>query len=184
MKKVVMITGHLAALKSTIASQLGSDLRILVFSKDKIKEVLGDSIGFKNREENLKLSEATYKLIVSLMKQTLQVNHEVIVESNFKDYEVEEIKTYCQENQYQLIVIFLTGDPKVLYQRYLDRQPLRHIVHRSTGTISYEIFESSMKPFDPLLYGFEAKIIDTSIYTQKDYQDLLSYLKNVFNINK
>ncbi|MCF7930955.1 MAG: hypothetical protein K9L02_05565 [Acholeplasmataceae bacterium] len=177
MKNVLMITGHLAALKSAIASQLGLDLKILVLSKDKIKEILGDSIGFRNREENLKLSEATYKLILSLMKQTLQVNDEVIIESNFRDYEVEEIIKHCIENQFKLTVIFLTGNPKILYQRYLDRQPLRHPVHTSTGTISYDMFRSSMRPFDPSLYGNHTKAVDTSSFTERDYQNLLKELK-------
>ncbi len=52
--------GHLASLKSTIAKRLSNELNILCFCKDDVKEVLGDTIGFSNREENLKLSKATF----------------------------------------------------------------------------------------------------------------------------
>ena len=63
MRKVIIITGHLAALKSTISKSLSSDFKIVVLNKDTIKEVLGDTIGFSNREDNLKLSKATFEII-------------------------------------------------------------------------------------------------------------------------
>ncbi|MBU1093048.1 MAG: hypothetical protein KKH01_01150 [Firmicutes bacterium] len=178
MKKVIMITGHLAALKSTVATRLGKDLNIIVFCKDKIKEILGDTIGFKTRDENLKLSEATFKLMVDDMQQTLLVHDEVILESNFRTYEVEEIQERCRLLDAKLIVVFLTGKSEVLYQRYLERQPLRHKVHTSTGTLDLDTFEIVMKPFDPSLYGEQALIVDTSSFNESDYQELLTILKN------
>lgn len=176
MKKVIMITGNLASLKSSIATQLGQDLKIMVFCKDKIKEILGDSIGFQNREENLKLSEATFRLIADGMEQTLKVHDSVILESNFRAYEVEEIKERCHQLGFDLIVIFLTGNTDILYQRYLKRQPERHSVHTSTGTMSYETFKSCMKPFEKSLYGDHAMMIDTSSFDEKAYQELLKHV--------
>ena len=176
MKKVIMITGHLAALKSTIASQLGHDLKIIVFCKDKIKEILGDTIGFETRAENLKLSEATFKLMADGMVQTLLVNDLVILESNFRPYEVEEIKRRCSELGYELIVVFLSGSPHVLYQRYLDRQSRRHKVHTSTGTIQFEAFQSIMKPFDSSLYGNQTILVDTTTFDEKDYLNLFNQI--------
>ncbi|MCK7479117.1 MAG: hypothetical protein M0C28_18430 [Candidatus Moduliflexus flocculans] len=50
-------------LKSTVAKRLAADLSAVCLNKDDLKETLGDTIGFANREENLKLSCATYMLL-------------------------------------------------------------------------------------------------------------------------
>ena len=56
MSKLLLIMGDLATGKSTFANILAGRYGISIFGKDTIKEVLGDTIGFANREENLKLS--------------------------------------------------------------------------------------------------------------------------------
>ena len=52
MKKLLLIMGDLATGKSTFANILSKRYDTNVFFKDSIKEVLGDTIGFSNREEN------------------------------------------------------------------------------------------------------------------------------------
>ncbi len=63
MRKLLLITGDLATGKSTFASILSKRYQANVFLKDSIKEVLGDTIGFANREENKKLSDAAMELM-------------------------------------------------------------------------------------------------------------------------
>ena len=59
MKKLLLITGDLATGKSTFSNILSQRYKVNVFFKDSIKEVLGDTIGFTDRAENKKLSEAS-----------------------------------------------------------------------------------------------------------------------------
>lgn len=55
MKKLLLIMGDLATGKTTFANIFSKRYDTNVFSKDSVKELLGDTIGFSNREENLKL---------------------------------------------------------------------------------------------------------------------------------
>ena len=55
MKKLLLITGDIATGKSTFANILSQRYNTNVFFKDSIKEVLGETIGFSNREENKKI---------------------------------------------------------------------------------------------------------------------------------
>ena len=64
MQKLILITGDLAAGKSTLAKKLSQNLNALYFTKDVLKEILSDTVGFSNRQENKKLSIAS----VSIMK--------------------------------------------------------------------------------------------------------------------
>ena len=56
MKKLLLITGDLACGKTTFAKLLSKRYDTNLYFKDSLKELLGDTIGFSNREENLKLS--------------------------------------------------------------------------------------------------------------------------------
>ena len=91
MKKLILVCGDLACGKSTFCGQLSRRFDIPVFYKDTIKEVLGDTIGFANREENLKLSVATFGLLRHIFLQSADLGHDLILESNFRQHELEEM---------------------------------------------------------------------------------------------
>jgi len=168
MSKLIIITGHLAALKTTITKQLSHDLEILSLIKDDIKEVLGDSIGFQNREENLKLSKATFQLQKFLAKQALDLGQSVIIEGNFKQHEQKELSELLNRN-YPILTIFLTGEALVLYDRYSKRHSLRHPVHTSTGLLSFETFKQVMNEYLIEDCIGETVYLDTSFYDKEMY---------------
>lgn len=177
MKQVLLVSGHLAALKSTISKRLSVDLGAIVLNKDDMKEVLGDTIGFSNREENLKLSRATFKMMVKMMVDILKINDLVILESNFKPEELKQLSEVAESKNIRQTMIFLTGEAKILYDRYVKRQPERHFVHTSTGLISFENFQNSMIPFDQNVFQNQSVIYDTSLMTEHLYQDMLNQVK-------
>lgn len=69
MKRLLLITGDIAAGKTTFSNQLAQRYSVAVFQKDTIKEILGDNIGFRDREENKKLSNAAVQLMAHLFWQ-------------------------------------------------------------------------------------------------------------------
>jgi len=178
MKQAVIVTGHLAALKSTVSKRLATDLSAVCLNKDDIKEILGDAIGFTTREENLALSFATFLLQRKLMKDVLGVDNLVILESNFRKNEFELLKADAIKDGIRLIVVFMTGDPDVLYERYATRQPTRHPVHTSTGLLPPETYRAILAPFDPVLYGSDAIVVDTTVFAERDYADVLSRIRD------
>ena len=160
MKKVILIMGHLAAGKTTIAKKLAHELNLMCFCKDDIKEILVDNIGFKDRTENLKLSKATFHIMSHIISK-MDDDHPIILESNFKYDEVEMLKEKHQDVLF--LSFFLTGQVDQLYHRYLERQKTRHIAHKSTGEIPYDIFKASMFPYESLKCLGESICYDTTI---------------------
>lgn len=69
MKKLLLITGDIAAGKSTFSKILSERYGIAVFQKDTVKEILGDFIGFQNRKENKKLSNAAIELMCHIFSR-------------------------------------------------------------------------------------------------------------------
>lgn len=140
MKKLLLIMGDLATGKSTFAGQLSRRYDTNVFYKDTIKEVLGDTIGFRDREDDLKLSRATGELLAFLFGEFAKLGKDLILESNFRPAELEKLHRMAGEHGYEVLTLILRGDPEVLHRRYLHRihHENRHPVHLST---TFEVFE-------------------------------------------
>ncbi len=109
MSRLLLITGDLAAGKSTFAEILSKRYRLNAFCKDTIKEVLGDTIGFSDRAENLKLSDAVMGLMQFLFSQFAKIDEDLILEANFHERELEKLHQTALENHYEVLTLVLRG---------------------------------------------------------------------------
>lgn len=143
MKKLLLVMGDLATGKSTFADVLSKRYETNVFHKDSIKEVLGDTIGFSNREENLKLSKATMELMTFMFSEFCKLDKSLILESNFHRPELDRLHEIAREHDYEVLTLVLRGDAEVLHKRYLNRiyNENRHPVHLSTTMDVFEDFK-------------------------------------------
>lgn len=121
MKKLLLIMGDLAAGKSTFATMLSKRYNVVLFCKDPIKETLGNTFGYSNRAENLKLSYATADLLYLIFGAFAKSQKDLILESNFRIGELEQLQNIAAENGYQVLTLVLRGDVVILHQRYLNR---------------------------------------------------------------
>lgn len=131
MRDLIIISGDLAAGKSTLAASLSAELNIVYLTKDSLKEIACDAIGYSTREENRQLSIGAVNSMIYFFKQSALVGNSLILEANFRHEEIANIKQIADEYSYQVLLICLSGDINLLYQRFLDRLPGRHIAHRS-----------------------------------------------------
>lgn len=147
MRKLLLITGDLATGKSTFSDTLSKRYDTVVFMKDTIKEVLGDTIGFANREENLKLSKATMELMIFAFSQFAKLNQDLILEANFHKADLERLHEIAAVHNYEVMVLVLRGDVNILHRRYLNRiyNENRHPVHLSTTLDVFEDFRQYLE---------------------------------------
>lgn len=184
MKKLVLVMGHLAALKSTVAKQLSKDLDLICLNKDDMKEVLADTIGFADRKQNLLLSKAVSSLFIHLMERILTHHEGLILESNFKPEEISSLLETARKLNFDVYALFMTGDPQVLYQRYVKRQPSRHPAHTSAGLMTYETFVASMTSFDHTVFGSRWQIVDTTNPFDFGYPKMVDQIKAWIETNE
>ena len=121
MKKLLLIMGDLATGKSTFANMLSKRYDTVLFCKDPIKERLSEYFGYSNRAENLNLSHATAGMLYLIFSEFAQINQDLILESNFRISELEQLHRIASENDYQVLTLVLRGDVKILHKRYLNR---------------------------------------------------------------
>lgn len=142
MGKLLLIMGDLATGKSTFAGKLSRRYGANVFYKDTFKEILGDTIGFSNREENLRLSVASAALMRMIFSEFCKLDKDLILESNFRQHELELLHDIAKRHDYQVLTLVLRGDLEILHQRFLNRlhNENRHPVHACGGFEEFDTF--------------------------------------------
>lgn len=117
----ILISGMPASGKSTIANKLSASLKIPVLSKDSIKEILFDDLGFTSRAEKVQLGVAAMHILYYAAAQMMKTGKPFILENNFEDSSVKGIMELLEGYQYVGITVRLTGDPAMIYQRFAKR---------------------------------------------------------------
>lgn len=167
------MTGIPAAGKSTMAKVMSEKLKLPVISKDTVKELLFDNVGFQSRTEKVKLGIASMEIMYYVASQLMKAGQPFILENNFEYSSEQGMKSLLEKYQYSVLTITLTGDYKVIYQRFLEREnsPDRHRGHvvndcypekkennmktLKAKTISYENFVCGIEK-----RGFDAFCVD------------------------
>ena len=178
MRKLLLITGGLAAGKSTFSNILSQRYKVNVFFKDAIKEVLGDTIGFTDRTENKKLSNASMSLMCFIFSEFAKLGKDLILESNFHTEELEKLHGIAQDNNYEVLTILLYADVKILHKRYMNRinNENRHPVHLSTTLDGFEDFKRCSDYLVNIKIPGEVLRVNADEFTYQNSPDLLSKL--------
>lgn len=75
----ILMAGVPAAGKSTMANAIAKQLKLPVISKDMIKELLFDNIGFQSREEKVNLGIASMEIMYYVAGQLMKAGQPFIL---------------------------------------------------------------------------------------------------------
>src|SRR4051812_32383267 len=81
--QLIIVTGRPAAGKSTLARLLGKELRLPVVSKDRVREVLFDQLGWSDRPWAQLLGRASIDLMFYLAETHLEAGSSLILDNSF-----------------------------------------------------------------------------------------------------
>ncbi len=192
----ILVTGIPAAGKSTMAEVLSERLKLPVISKDTVKELLFDNVGFQSRAEKVKLGITGMEIMYYVAGQLMKAGQPFILENNFEYSSEQGIKSLLEKYQYSALTITLTGDYKVIYQRFLKREnsPDRHRGHVvndcypekkennlktiKAKTISYENFVCGIEKrgFDAFCVDGRQIKVDTTDFSKINMGELFSQI--------
>lgn len=129
---VLIITGAPATGKTTIGRRLASDLDLPYIGKDDIKEILFDTIGWKDRAWSRHLAGASYGLMYYVVEQQLAAGLSIAVESNFdRERSTPEFLALQSRHEYRAVQVLCYADGQALMERFVarDHAGLRHPGH-------------------------------------------------------
>ena len=179
MRKVILIGGVLAAGKSTYANILKEKYNLTVVTKDRLKEILGDNIYVETREENKKLSVICF----DLMKYLLECNMtNLVLECNFKDYELIELKKLCSELDYEVLTLVFDADNETLHKRFNKRlNENRHYVHKSQDFTDINDFIPVIDQLRYAPYFGEIVKVDCNDFSYQNDEELFRKIEIFLN---
>lgn len=127
----ILVTGIPAAGKSTFADALSARLRLPVVSKDKIKELLFDGVGFRSREQKNRLGKSAAEIMFYFAEQQMKLELPFLLENNFENASREDMLALLEKYSYTALTVTLTGDYRTIYERFVERNasPDRHRGH-------------------------------------------------------
>lgn len=179
MKKLILIGGVLAGGKSTFSHIVAERFSIPAVNKDRLKEILGDNIPTANREENKKLSVISFELMMYLAGCEGEA---LILESNFKDYELADLSRLVSERSIDVLSLFLDGDDSVLHARFNKRLgENRHPVHKSQDFTRIEDFTAVLNELRRAEYPGEVIRVDCTDFSYQTDENLLGKIKVFLN---
>lgn len=178
--KLIIVGGSLATGKSTVSSRLSEQLGIQRVSLDEIKEALFDLGGFRDREWSKEIGRLSFPVFRELIGLHLARGESVIADATFlwlddASWLHEFADTYGAE----LIQIWLTADPLVLRERFIERaNTTRHPGHNDALESVMEEFDERFfnKTFIPLPLNGKTKIVDTTDFSTVDHDDILGWI--------
>nr|WP_308627517.1 AAA family ATPase [uncultured Eisenbergiella sp.] len=189
----ILVTGIPASGKSTMAGFLADTFGLPVISKDRIKELMYDTIGFRSREEKVRLGTAAMEIMYDTAEQLMKRRQPFVLENNFENASKVGLDAILDKYAYKAITVILTGDTKIIYQRFLERNnsPDRHPGHvvndcypgsREAGCpvrLSYESFAAGIvqRGMDTFTANGPQIIVDTTDYSRVDREALVRRIR-------
>lgn len=179
-----------------MAEAVSERLKLPVISKDTVKELLFDNVGFHSREEKVNLGIASMEIMYYVARQLMKTGQPFILENNFEYSSESGMKNLLEDYPYPVLTITLTGDYRVIYRRFLEREssPDRHRGHvvndcypekkvnhlkpLKAKTISYEDFACGIEKrgFDAFRVGERQIKVDTTDFSKIDMEKLFSQI--------
>ncbi len=192
----VLVSGVPASGKTQLGEYLSEKLDLPMISKDKAKELLFDTVGFRSRAEKVVLGTAAMELCYYFAEQLMKRGRPFLLENNFEAASKPGITALLKRYDCRPVTLLLTGDYQVLYQRFIkrDRSPDRHRGHvvntcypEPAGekaphtSISFEQFVSGIESrgMADFNVGGDRIVVDTTDFSKVDLESIADQVRKL-----
>ena len=182
MKKLLILTGDLAAGKSTFACDLSRRYGVPSLQKDPVKEILSDVVGFSDRAENRRLSVAAVRFMEHAFSRMAETGNDLILEANFRAEELNALAAIAAEHGYDVLTLVFRGDDQTIYERYMARASsgTRHPAHLAVSYRNSEDFFAMLREMRAEAVPGETLALDATDFSYREDPALLERLDRFF----
>jgi predicted kinase len=119
---VVIVTGPPGAGKTRLGKWLARELGLPFIGKDDIKELLFETLGWKDREWSKRLGQASFELLFHFLECHLAAAKSVVVETAFiPEFHNARFSELQDKYGFELVQIVCTACEEILHKRFADR---------------------------------------------------------------
>jgi len=175
---LLIVTGHPATGKTTLARALAHELALPLLSKDALKEALFDALGWRDRAWSRQIGGVALALLYRRAEEQLAAGCALIVESNFRpDLDTPRMLGLCARQPFRPIQLRCVASSEVMAARYLARIAAgqRHPGHCETPDPDAVALMRSLGHVAPLALGGGLLTVDTTHLERLDHAAVLAW---------
>ena len=132
---LIIISGAPGAGKTTLGQKLAQDLRLPFISKDGIKDVLFDTLGWRDREWSKQLGGAAFDVLFHILACQLEAASPLIVETAFiPRFHTARFLELEDRYAFEPFQILCNAEDKILFEQFRKRATSGER-HRGTSII-------------------------------------------------
>ena len=181
---VIIINGPPGVGKTTLGKKIADELQLPFISKDNIKDLLFENLGWEDREWSKKLGGASFELMYHFIETLIIAQKSLIVETAFNTkFATSQFTTLKEKTNYHPIQIICKADLKTCYKRFHQRAISgdRHPGHVDQNT-SWETYRDTFptNQYGPLDIGGEIIDVDLSNLDCVDINTILNEIRTTF----
>lgn len=179
---LIITTGRPASGKSTIAKWLSEELGIPCASKDGIREVLFDGLGWQDRKWAQLLGRTSIDLMFYFAERQLEIGSSLILDNAFDpSASTPRFQALKEKYRAQVIQIVCDSDSETLFKRFRERAKAgsRHPGHGDNAVLD-ELRANLAKEQSPIMdIGGPVVEVDTTDFAKIDYKEILLEIRAV-----
>jgi predicted kinase len=181
---LIIVIGMSGSGKTTLSRKLSHELKFPLVSKDDLKIMMFDALGWKDRRWSIKVGNVCYQIMDYLIEEQLKAGLPIIAESTFNaQFAVPTIQKWQDKYGIKTIQVHCHTDPRIARQRFIDRMaedmahPTKAEGHEALQNFDERLRDDTDQPLD-----IKSKIISvdttdfTSVHPKKIAQEIRTYL--------
>jgi predicted kinase len=177
---LLIVSGLPCAGKTSIAERLAEELSLPLMTKDGIKELLFDALGWKDRDWSKQLSQASVELLLYFAESQLAAGNSLIIECNFQSHlATPRLRAMQAHYAATLFQVYCRADTNALYERFKARTGTRHPGHADEQYLAEFLTKLAQTPQETLDLGCPVAVVDTTDFQKVNYPTLLKAVRDV-----
>lgn len=177
---LVIVTGLPCTGKTTLGKSIADYFKLPFLSKDEIKELIFDTIGYDDREYSKKIGKVAYAILFNYANELLKKGVSIILESNFKpEFDNEFFKKIEENYQPKIIQVLCFSDGEVLINRFKDRAENgnRHPGHVDATNLDEWRSALSAGKCHPIAVGGKLIEINTTNFSLVNTDEIVRFIE-------
>lgn len=179
---VVIVSGPPCTGKTTLGERIARELGFPFLSKDRIKELLFDTLGVGDRAWSRKLGAATMEILFLLADTELAAGRSFVLEANFRPALANgQFRAMKEKYPFRAIQVECHADTDVLLARFKARTDggNRHPGHIDHITYPEVVADLQNGSYGPLEVADQLLMLDTTDFATVDTPSLISAIKAI-----
>lgn len=179
--KIVIVHGLPATGKTTLAESLAASLDLPLLSRDGVKVVLLDALGWGDRDWSQRIGMASFKMLDYVMDAQFRAGASFLVESNFApEHDNAKFRDWQHRHSGTFVQVILRASDAVIIERFRERAATdpRHPSH-TEGEAGITNLEASLaRGYEALDVPGPVINVDTTNLQDVNFADVTDQVRN------